>query len=111
MSYLTFGLNILRYALERAGEDELDTTGDYYLIAKQHVTRSIVRILRAAPFPFALKTPPGILSLVAKSTGTVSSISGSTWTLSLSIAVSQAGKKIYMDDEQVIYRILIFCCH
>lgn len=104
MSYLTFGKDILEAILFRAGE-ETDSNSDYFAQSKKYVIRAIADVHKAAPFPFALKDPPGIISLVAKVTGTVNSIAGTTWTLAATIATSQAGKKIILDSEQIPYRI------
>src|SRR3972149_149153 len=99
MSYISTGLGLLQFALERAGESPTDTTGDYYAISKKYITRAILQVCGAAPFPWALKYPPGVLSLTAKVTGSVTLVSGTTWTLSTTLANSQAGKKVYLDSQ------------
>ena len=105
MSYTTTGQDILTHVLFRGGED-VAASSDYTATTKTHIMRAYADVVRFAPFPWALKHPPGVLSLVATVTGTVSSISGVTWTLAATIATSQVGKQIVLDGENIPYRIL-----
>jgi len=104
MSYLTTGQDILLHTLMRGGEKQ-DATSPYYTRATQYVMRALADITAFAPWPWALKATPGVLSIAAAVTETASSISGTTWTMQSSIAASQAGKKIILDSQGFPYRI------
>jgi len=64
-------------------------------------------LLMEFPWLFALKDPPGIINTVAEVTGTATITKGSaTVTLGAAIATTMAGRKFYIDNEFVPYRIL-----
>ena len=105
MAAITTGQGLKNHALFRCGE-KTDGTSDYATQIEQYVLDALNDVHAAAPFYFVLADPPGVLSLVAKVAATVTSIAGTTWTLSGTIATSQAGKKVYLDSEQIIYRII-----
>lgn len=107
--YFETGSLILQDVLFRAGE-RTDLTGplvsDYLDIAKSFVQRAYHDILSAAPWPWGLTDPPGVLSLVAKVTGTCDVTLGSTSvTLSAVLAPSMVGRWLEIDNEQIPYRI------
>lgn len=106
--YCVTGQDILQVVLMTAGEKTALTgvTSDYLTIAKGFIQRSYYDILEYAPWPWALKDPPGILTVMAKKTNTATVTNGSTTvTLGTSIAESVAGWWFQIDDEATPYRI------
>lgn len=106
---LEFGQEILQDVLFRAGErtDLSGTnTSDYLDVAKVFVQRAYYDVLSYAPWPWALKDPPGVLSLVPKVTGTATCTQTSTSvTLGAVIATTMAGRWFEIDEKQIPYRI------
>jgi len=73
---------------------------------KRMIQRAYWDFIKLKPWPFALKDTSGLISLLAEETGTATCTNGSTaTTLSDSITASMAGRKIMIDNENVIYRI------
>jgi len=109
MSYFQYGQDILQDVLHRAGEPiTLSGAGasDYINQAKKYVQRAYYDILAYAPWPWALKDPPGILDVLKKKTNTATCTNGSTSvTLGTSISASVAGWWFEVDGEVVPYRI------
>lgn len=109
MSYYETGQDILIDVLQRGGERTALTggnTSDYLIPCKRYVQRAYEDILAFAPWPWALKNPPGILNISAKKTNTATITSGSTSvTLGTSISTSVSGWWLLIDAEQVPYRI------
>jgi len=107
------GQDIVIDVLGRAGELRGNTrtfanaaNSDYFEAAKEYVLRIYRDFLADAPWPFALKDPPGLLALKGEVSGQGSATNGSTTvTLDATIATSMAGRKFKMDVEGVIYRI------
>lgn len=101
---LAFGKDLLFYVLKFAGQSA-STTDDYADQAKAAIRSNYWELLCLEKWPFAMASSPGVITTVAKSAVTVSSISGSTITLSATIAASMAGRKFYVDSNQAVYRI------
>lgn len=101
---LQYGLDLLYYVLGFAGQSEV-TTDEYAAHAKAAIRQNYWEILQMEPWPFALNPTPGVITTYASQSVTIDSISGATVTLSASIATSMAGRKIYLNALQVIYRI------
>lgn len=106
--YLETGQLILQDALFRAGELTTLTgvISDYLDEAKKFVQRTYFDVLEYAPWPWALKDPPGILTVYAKKTNTATVTRDSTAvTLGAAIASSVAGWWFQVDSQLVPYRI------
>ena len=99
-----FGLDILNDVLVRAGEP---TSGSEFSDqVKRYIWRGYIELLKAGPRLAAKKDPPGVISTVAKVTGTASVTEGSaSVTLDATVAASMSGRKFVFDDENVPYRI------
>lgn len=109
MAYLATANLIVQDVLNRAGELTAltGTTSDYLAQTKQFVQRSYYDVLLYAPWPWALKDPPGVISMVAKSTGTATFTLGSAnITASAIITGSKVGYWMWLDNEQIPYRII-----
>lgn len=109
MADFYYGQDILQDALFRAGE-RTDLTGasasDYLAAAKRYIMRAYYNTITAYPFPKSLSSPPGIIDTLDKETGTATVTKGSTAvTLSAVVATSLAGRKFFIDNEAVLYRI------
>lgn len=107
--YLETADLILQDVLGRAGEKTAITgsnVSDYLARAKRYVQHAYFDVLEHAPWPWALKDPPGVLTLAAKQTGTATITEGSTAvTLGATIATSMAGRWFHVDSLNVPYRI------
>lgn len=109
MSYYQYGQDILQDILWRAGEPNVLTgaTSDYLTVAKQYIQRAYNDLLGYAPWPWALKHPPGVLSVLAKKTNTATIAQDATSvTLGTSIATSVAEWWLIVDSELIPYRIV-----
>lgn len=101
---LTTGQDLAYYALAHGAQSQ-STQDDYYTIVKAAIQKNYWEILGLEPWLFALSPTPGAFATVASQAVTISSISTNQITLSATIATSQAGKKIYHDALQAVYRI------
>lgn len=105
MSYLATGEDLKNYALFRVGEAA--DSAKWQAQAKTYVMDALNDVHRSAPFYFVLSNPPGVIELIASVSQTVITIgSNKVWQFSVAPGVSYAGRKIYLDDDQVVYRIL-----
>ncbi|MFQ5485145.1 MAG: hypothetical protein ACE5DO_07410 [Desulfobacterales bacterium] len=100
----TTGQDLLFYCLKFAGQSA-STTDDYASDAKAAIRSNYWELLNKEPWPFALSSVPGVVTTVAEVKATAQSISSKTVTLSASISTSMAGRKMYMDGNQSMYRI------
>ncbi len=104
MANYTFGKDIVEDVLFRASEHETDS--DYLTQAQQYVNRAYYSFLCYADWPFAKKYPPGIINFPGEETGTASVTNGNTAiTLATTIVADMVNRKIYFDNDQIIYRI------
>jgi len=73
-----------------------------------YIQKAYYDFLLMHPWLFALKDPPGIINTLAEVTGTATTVTkgSATVTLSAVIAATMAGRKFYIDAEQIPYRIL-----
>jgi len=78
---------------------------EYAVDTKRYIREAYWKILPANRWEWALSSTPGVITTVAKVTGSVNSISSATVTLSASITDSMTGRKFYMDANQGVYRI------
>ena len=109
MANFFYGSDILQDALFRAGE-RTDLTGgsasDYLAAAKRYVMRAYYDTITAYPFPKSLSSPPGIINTLDKVTGTATvTKSNTSVTLGATVAVSLTGRKFFIDNEGVLYRV------
>ncbi|MDI6721817.1 MAG: hypothetical protein QMD85_05465, partial [Candidatus Aenigmarchaeota archaeon] len=109
MSNFYYGKDILQSALFRAGE-RTDLSGgsisDFLDAAKQYVMRGYYDTVIEYPWPLSLSSPPGIINTLDKETGTATVTKGSAAaTLGATVATSLTGRKFYIDNEAVLYRI------
>lgn len=101
---LQYGQDLLYYVLGFAGQSQ-STSDDYASHAKAAIRQNYWEVLQMEPWLFALNPTPGIITTYAEQSITISSISGATVTLSSTIATSMAGRKIFLNSLQTIYRI------
>lgn len=101
---MVFGLDLLKYTLSFGGQSE-STSDDYATQVKAAIRSTYWGILALEPWSFALASSPGVISTIAKQSVSVSSISGTTVTLSDTIAATMVGRKFYMTSNQAVYRI------
>lgn len=109
MAYFEYGQDLLQDVLFRGGELTALTgqTSDYLTRCKQYIQRAYEDILSFAPWPWTMKSPPGILNVFAKETNTVTITQGNTSaTLGTSIASSVSGWWIQVDAKLIPYRII-----
>ena len=108
LTYFKYGADILQDVLFRGGELTAltGTTSEYLTRCKGYVQRAYHDIVIAAPWPWALKDPPGTLDIVAKQTNTATATQGSNAvTLGTTISSTVAGYWFEIDGKQVPYRI------
>ena len=88
--------------------DELATgvSGDLSIQFQGYVRRAYWEILSKDRWPWALSPTPGTLVTVASVIVTVVGVSGNTVTLNDSVSPSMAGRKIFLDGNQAVYRIV-----
>lgn len=98
------GLDILQAALLDAGEST-STTGDYGDDGKRAVRDAYWSVLSYARWPWAMATAPNVIAVPAAKRVTVSSISGTTMTLSANLTPSVTLYKVYLESNQALYRI------
>jgi len=101
---LQYGQDLLYYVLGFGGQSQ-STSDDYAAHAKAAIRQNYWEILQMEPWLFALNPSPGIITTVASQSVTIDSISTDQVTLSASISTSMAGRKIYLNSDQTIYRI------
>lgn len=101
---LATGEDLLLYTLAHGGQS-VDSADTYALLVKSAIHQAYWSILGWKEFPFARANAPKVVTTAAKLSPVVSSISGTTVTLSAAITASQAGKKFYLDGNQSAYRI------
>lgn len=101
---LATGQDLAYYALEHGSQSQ-STQDDYYDVVKAAIQKNYWEILSLEPWKFALNPTPGAFATEASQAVTVSSVSTNQMTLSATIATSQAGKKVYLDALQTVYRI------
>ena len=98
MANYFYGQDILTDVLFRGGERQ-DLTGsvsDYLAATKRYIMRAYYDILGDYPWPTALADPPGVISTIAKVTGTATCTEGSaSVTLSATVADSLTGRKLH----------------
>ena len=99
------GQGILNYTLDRANELALT---DWLATAQTDIQTAYIGVLEAVTAPWAKKRPPGVLITVPEiTTGSVTlTTSSAAGTFSSPPAVSVAGRKIWVDNDQVVCRIL-----
>lgn len=103
----TTGKDLKALVLSRAGDDAVSP--DFGSEVQDYIQASYIGVLSEGfPWTFATKTPPGILTTVAEITaGSVLVTNGlASITFSSAPAVSVAGRKFYVDNEGIVYRIL-----
>ena len=108
LTYFKYGADILQDILFRGGELTALTgsTSQYLTRAKGYIQRVYHDIVIGAPWPWALKDPPGTLNIVAKQTGNATATQDSTSvTFDDSISPTVAGYWLEIDGKQVPYRI------
>lgn len=101
------GQDLLYYVLVRAGQSE-SASDDYANRVQGFVLDAYWTVLQMHKWPFAMASSPGVLTTSASQSVTISSITSATpgvVTLSATIATSQAGKKIFLNSTQAMYRI------
>jgi hypothetical protein len=101
---LATGLDLFQYLMKDVGQST-STSDDYATRAKAALNLNYWEILCLNKWRFALGHPPKVVTTVASQNVTVSSIVGTTVTLSAVIATSQAGRKFYVTANQAMYRI------
>ncbi len=108
--YLQTGQLILQDVLGRCNEPTALTgndVSDYLNDTKALVQRVYYDILEYAPWPWALKDPPGVLTVYAKVTGSATvTKDNAAVTLGATIATSKTGWWFQVDGQQVPYRIV-----
>lgn len=108
LTYYKFGASILEDVLFRCGELTASSgvTSDYRTAAKRFIQRRYHDIVIAQPWPWALKSSPGVLNIEAGQSNTLTiSQDSASGTLGTSISSSVSGYWIWVDSEQVPYRI------
>jgi len=110
MANYYYGQDILIDTLFRAGEQQVLTAGssasDYLSAAKRYIMRAYYDTIVEYPWPGSLSSPPSIINTVDKVTGTATYTKGSdAVTLGAVVATSLAGRKFYIDNDGVQYRI------
>lgn len=108
-SYVSY-LDLVQATLDRMGESQTDTAGDFYASVQREVVRAHREICRAHPFLFLRSNPPGALVTVASyTTGTITVTKGATAaTLSAAPAAglgSFKGRKLVVSGWAEYYRI------
>lgn len=107
MAHFDTGLDVLTNVLSRSEELGIGLS-DRENEAKSYVQASYISVLTEGyPWKFALKNPPGILTTVAEITdGSVTVTNGSpTITFTIAPSVSVAGRKFFIQNDPVVYRI------
>ena len=110
MADLDTGRDILRHLLRRCGDilptATDDAAGDRQLDAKLYVNEAHWWVCGLRDWRWARKTPPAQFVSIAQDLVTVSSIAGTTVTLSASLAASRAGRKFMVDSDGIPHRVL-----
>lgn len=101
---LQYGQDLFYYAMKHGGQSS-STSDDYADVVKAAIRKNYYEILEMEPWLFSLNPTPGTIATVATQSVTINSITTDQVTLSASIATSQAGRKIYLNHEQAVYRI------
>jgi hypothetical protein len=109
MSYFTYGKDILDDVLFRASESTLSTgdISDYRTACKMYIMRAYHYILTYYPFPFALKSPPGIINTVDDQEIQVNVTEGSTGVVLQALANgSLLNFRMYIEGDDIRYRVV-----
>ena len=99
------GLDLLKAVQLDTSEAADGTSGEYATEFQGYINRAYWEILGKDRWPWALSPTQGTLVSVAAVRVTASSISGTTVTLSATLTPSMAGRKIYNDSNNAVYRI------
>lgn len=99
------GLDLLHAVQLDTSEAASGTTGSYGTEFQGYINRAYWEILGKERWPWALSPTPGTIVSDAAVRVTASSISGTTVTLTATITPSMAGRKIYNDSNNAVYRI------
>ena len=108
LTYYKNGADILEDVLFRSGELTASSgvTSNYRDAAKRYIQRRYHDIVIAQPWPWALSSTPGTLSVVAGQSNTATCTQGSaSVTLGTSITSSVSGYWLEIDSKMVPYRI------
>lgn len=100
------GRDILINVLSRADELEIGTA-EREEEAKTYIQAAYISVLSEGyPWPFARKDPPGVLTTNRERTGSATfTVSSTAGTFSVAPDVSLAGRKIFAETDEVVYRI------
>lgn len=99
-----FGQDLLFYCLKFGGQSA-STSDDYADQAKAAIRSNYWQVLTRQPWTWALASTPGVITTAASISANAQSISGSTVTLTANQSTSLAGRKMYLDGNQSMYRI------
>jgi len=108
MANYQYGADIVQDVLKRASELQAltGTVSDYLPDVKRYVMRAYYDLLKVFPWPWALSNSPGIISTVDKITDTATvNHDSATLTLGTGTATDITGRKIYVDNERILYRV------
>jgi hypothetical protein len=101
------GQDILQNILRRGGDilptETVTSSADHLIDVKLYTNAAYWEICALKPWRFNKKRKQ--FASIAKVTGSVSSISGTSVTLSATIATSMAGRKIFLDGDGIPHRI------
>lgn len=104
------GQDILRNVLSRADELEIGVA-EREEEAETYIQAAYISVLTEGyPWPFARKTPPGTLTtnIIRNLTITVTQSSASFTMTGAPVGVDLAGRKIWLDGDDVVYRITAY---
>ena len=101
----TFGKDIVDDVLDRAAIDN-DNLSDK---TERFVNRAYFDLLQEAPWPFALKYPPGVIDVLDDVTDTITATlaSSSATITTASTTTNMTGRKLIHDSNQVPYYIVL----
>jgi hypothetical protein len=107
MANFDTGQDILRNILRRGGDilptETTETSADHLIDVKLYINSAYWEICALKPWRFNKKRKQ--FASIAEVTGSVSSIAGTSITLSATIATTMAGRKIFLDGDGIPHRI------
>lgn len=98
------GLDLFEAVMRSAGQSQ-SLTDDYAFDATMAIMQEYYSLIGHAQWFFAKHHTPAVLATVARDQVVVSSIAGSTVTLSAPLTPSRQGRKFYVEANQSFYRI------